>query len=211
MWQNDHQQPLNDNFLTLDGEVPQPEGKLKHFFKQLGHGLWEIIKIFALAILLYFLIDAAIGRDKVQNISMKPTLQPGDMMLVDKIIYRFNSPKFQEIIVFKNPQNLAEGYVKRIIGVPGDVIEVKEGQLFRNGNLIKEPYVRAPMFYSGRWDVPANKVFVLGDNRNQSFDSHSWGMLDQDLIIGKVFFVYWPFAHIQTIEDLNSGMQPLEQ
>jgi signal peptidase I len=150
----------------------------------------DILQTLIIAFVLYFLIDAVIARVRVENISMQPTLEPGEFLIVNKLAYRFSDFQRGDVVVFHHsPQ---EDYIKRIIGVPGDQIEINSGVVSVNGNLLDEPYISAPPAYAGSWQVPDDMLFVLGDNRNQSSDSHKWGFVDSESIVGKALVVYWP-------------------
>lgn len=150
----------------------------------------DILQTLILAIALYFLIDAVIARVRVENISMQPTLQPGEFIVVNKLAYKFSDFQRGDVIVFHySPQ---EDYIKRIIGIPGDHVDVSNGVVRVNGVPLDEPYIASPPEYTGSWEVPEDMVFVLGDNRNQSSDSHRWGFVARDSIVGKALVVYWP-------------------
>ena len=122
--------------------------------------------------------------------SMMPTLQVGDRLIIEKVSYRFRSPQRGDIIVFKAPpaliaQNIHDDFTKRVIGLPGDEIAIKNGQVFVNGSTIAEPYIYAlPTYNYGPVTVPADHYFVLGDNRNHSYDSHFWGFVPCQNITG---------------------------
>ena len=161
--------------------------------------LLETLQTVILAVVLYFIIDSVVARVRVENISMEPTLQPGEFVLVNKIVYRFGEVRHGDIIVFHFPQNPAEDYIKRIIGVPGDKVSIKNQQVFINEQAIEENYTAAPPDYNGEWVVPADDLFVLGDNRNQSSDSHSWGFVPMKLVVGKAEVIYWPFNEVKSL------------
>jgi len=161
--------------------------------------LLETLQTVILAVVLYFIIDSVVARVRVENISMEPTLQPGEFVLVNKIVYRFGEVRHGDIIVFHFPQNPAEDYIKRIIGVPGDKVSIKNQQVFINEQAIEENYTAAPPDYNGQWVVPADSLFVLGDNRNQSSDSHSWGFVPMKLVVGKAEVIYWPFNEVKSL------------
>ncbi len=133
--------------------------------------------------------------------SMEPTLQIDDRLVVEKISYRFNPPKHGDIIVFQAPQKALDvvgstsndAYIKRVIGLPGDTIEVKQGQVFLNGTVLEENYIQAPPNYTwGPETVPPEEYLVLGDNRNSSSDGHVWGFLPHESIIGRAVVRFWP-------------------
>ena len=144
--------------------------------------------------------------------SMLPTLQLQDKILVEKITPRLNLALHKHLnrntlVVFKPPRELIKrGYdsksalIKRVIGLPGDQIEVHEGKLFRNKVLVKEPWLNETINYSmNPIIVPSNSLWVLGDNRNNSLDSHLWGALPEKNVIGTAVFRYWPFNQFGTI------------
>ncbi len=159
--------------------------------------LVEILQTLLLAFVLYFVIDAVVARVRVENISMQPTLKPGQFVLVHKLAYRLGEVRHGDVVVFHySPE---EDYIKRVIGLPGDMIEIQDGLVAVNGYAIRESYINAPPLYAGTWEVPAGKVFVLGDNRNQSSDSHTWGFVPIENIVGKAFVVYWPLNEAKVL------------
>ncbi len=182
-----------DNFRTEEITPPPNRSVWIRF-------LLETLQTVILAVVLYFIIDSVVARVRVENISMEPTLQPGEFVLVNKVIYRFGEFRHGDIIVFHYPLNPAEDYIKRIIGVPGDTVVIKNQQVFINNQLIQENYTSDPPDYNGRWVVPKDLLFVLGDNRNQSSDSHSWGYVPLNLVVGRAEVIYWPFNQVKTLD-----------
>jgi signal peptidase I len=137
----------------------------------------------------------------IPSVSMSPTLQINDRVVVNKLAYRFGTPQRNDVIVFHAPAKALAGeemveekdFVKRVIGLPGDVIEVHGGVTYLNGDALSETSIQgAPDYDLAPYVVPPGKVFVLGDNRRRSNDSHRWGALDRSDIIGKATFVFWP-------------------
>lgn len=135
--------------------------------------------------------------------AMKPTLQVNDRLIVEKISYRFNAPQRGDVAIFWAPPKALEAvgsttkdvYIKRIIGLPGETVEVKEGKVFIDGEALAEDYIQGPPKYLfGPETIPADAYFVLGDNRNSSADSHIWGYLPSENIIGKANKIFWPPA-----------------
>ncbi|MBN2256312.1 MAG: signal peptidase I [Anaerolineaceae bacterium] len=161
--------------------------------------LIDIAETLILALVMFVIINALTSRVRVENISMQPTLQPGQLLLVSKISYKLGEPKHGDVVIFHAPNNPSEDYIKRIIGVPGDLVTVESGQVSVNGVVLNEPYIAASPGYNGSWTVPEDSLFVLGDNRNSSSDSHAWGFVPMDEVIGKALFVYWPFDKIQNL------------
>lgn len=141
--------------------------------------------------------------------SMQPTLQIDDRFVVEKVSYRFNAPKRGDIVLFQAPQRALDAvgsttndaYVKRVVGLPGETVEVKEGKVFINQKALEESYIQSPMEYLwGPEVVPAGAYFVLGDNRNSSSDSHVWGFLPYENIIGRASKTFWPPERQGTVE-----------
>jgi len=135
--------------------------------------------------------------------SMHPTLLENDKILVSKFLYRFEQPHRHDVIVFKAPPQAApdeKDFIKRLIGLPGDTIEVRDGVVYVDGQPQHEDYIAEPPAY----DMPPvrvepGKVFVMGDNRNDSNDSHAWGQLDETRIRGKALFIFWPIRRVGLI------------
>lgn len=159
--------------------------------------LSETIQTIVLAIILYVLIDAVVARVRVENISMLPTLNPGEFVLVNKLAYRLGSSQRGDIVVFHHSET--EDYIKRVIGLPGDTVNIHDRQVLVNGQQLSESYISAEPEYRGEWTVPDGNLFVLGDNRNFSQDSHSWGFVSLDNVVGKALVVYWPFNQVQIL------------
>lgn len=159
----------------------------------------EVLQTLILALVLYFLIDSVIARVRVINISMLPTLRPGEFLMVNKLAYRFSEIERGDIIVFHYPQNPEEDFIKRVIGVPGDTVSVMKGVVHINGQAVDEPYISDPPTYNGQWMIPEGNVFVLGDNRNQSSDSHQWGNVPLENIVGRALVIYWPLENFEIL------------
>jgi signal peptidase I len=185
---------------TIQGESAPPEqDSAKKPRSPVKTFLIELLQVLVLAAVLYFAIDAVIARVRVENISMEPTLMPGEFLLVNRLAYRMGPIQRGDVVIFHYPLNPKEDFIKRAIGLPGDTVRVENGIVFVNDIKLEEPYISAPPEYSGSWTVPEEAIFVLGDNRNRSLDSHAWGFVPFDLILGKALFVYWPFDEAKTI------------
>jgi signal peptidase I len=163
----------------------------------------DILETLVLAVVLYFGINAVSARVRVDGFSMRPTLQDGEYILVNKLAYKLGAPQRGDIVVFKFPVNPEEDLIKRVIGLPGDTISVQGGTLNINGVPVNEPYINAPPAYEGTWTVEQGDLFVLGDNRNDSRDSHQWGLLPIGNVIGRAVLIYWPPKEWQVIQHLN--------
>jgi signal peptidase I len=187
-----------------------------HRVRRLG---WELAQTLLLAAIIFFAVRAVAQNFRVEGASMEPGLHHGQYLIVNKAIYFkinlktlskylpfispgenperfiFRGPKRGDVVVFRFPQDPSRDFIKRVVGVPGDTVEVRAGKLILNGVSIDEPYVQN----EGRYDypptlVPRGHYFVLGDNRGNSFDSHSWGLLPEENIIGQAMLSYWPLS-----------------
>lgn len=141
----------------------------------------------------------------VTSDSMEPTLRVGDRLLAAKLAYKHHGPARGDIITFRFPSRTPgvgeDIMIKRVIGVAGDVIEVKDGAAYRNGTRLDEGYVRAPMEYvMPPVVVTEGKLLVLGDNRNESDDGHEWGLLDRRRVIGRAAMRIWPLTGMGSVK-----------
>jgi len=184
----------------------QPEAQLqqKQDWKRFG---MDILETIVLAVVLYFGINALSARVRVDGFSMIPTLQNGEYILVNKLAYKIGQPHRGDIIVFRLPGDETQDLIKRVIGLPGDTVKVSDGVVTINGEKLQEPYIAQSPLYFGEWTIPSGNLFVLGDNRNDSRDSHQWGMLPLENIIGKSVVIYWPPNDWKIINHTNEVLQ----
>jgi signal peptidase I len=159
----------------------------------------DILETIVLAVVLYFGINAISARVRVDGFSMVPTLQDGEYILVSKLSYKTGTPARGDIIVFSLPMDQQQDLIKRVIGLPGETISIHGGIVSVNGVALTEPYIAQQPNYDGEWAVPDGQLFVLGDNRNDSKDSHQWNYLPMENIIGKAVLIYWPPPEWKTI------------
>jgi len=186
---------LSESETQLPGDKP---GGFRRFFI-------DIIETILLSLLLFLGINALSARIRVESISMQPTLYAGDFVVVNKVAYKIGTPERGDVIIFHYPPDPnREPYIKRVIGLPGETVRVSDGEVFINGVPLREPYIAAPPSYDGTWTIPQDSLFVLGDNRNSSSDSHSWGTVPLDNVIGKAEVVYWPPADWQLLDEATA-------
>ena len=184
--------------------------------------LSDTLETALMAMVIFLVLQATIQNFRVEGPSMVPTLNHGEHLLVNKLVYLrvpsaiaglvpglsddpnkshylFQEPQREEVLVFHFPQDPDRDFVKRIIGVPGDTVALEEGRVFLNGQPLDEPYIvnrgasnMAPV------QVPPKNYFVLGDNRPRSNDSRTWSFIfvPESAIVGKAWFTYWPFANL---------------
>ena len=187
----------NDNFAA-NGDNSTPAPKVEN--------PWiETLKTIGLSAILAFGIRSFVAEARyIPSGSMLPTLQIDDRLIIDKISYRFSNPVRGDIVVF-NPtaqlekEKFKDAFIKRVIGLPGDRIDVKDSKVYINGKVLNERYLDEAPAYN--WSstaltpdgiVPEGHYLVLGDNRNNSYDSHYWGFVPKDKIVGKATVRFWP-------------------
>jgi signal peptidase I len=126
--------------------------------------------------------------------SMEPTLQVNDKIIVNKFVYKLGEPARGDIIVFKYPLDPSRDYIKRVIGLPGETLEIKESTVYVNNQPISENYLPSDIKFMdfGPVSIPDDSYFMMGDNRNNSQDSRVWGTLSENYIVGKAFLIFWP-------------------
>ena len=190
-------------FIPIEDEV-QEQSESSQEPQSVKQFVIDLLETIVLAVVLFFAINAVSARVRVDGFSMVPTLQDGEYVLVNRLAYRGKLPERGDIIVFVSPQTTELDLIKRVIGLPGDKVKILGGAVQVNGQVLEEPYIAAAPIYNGEWDVPEGKLFVLGDNRNDSSDSHAWGLLPVENVIGKAILIYWPLPEWNLIEHVDS-------
>lgn len=166
----------------------------------------ELLETVLLTAVVFLAIRAVAQNYQVDGHSMDPTMHNGEFVIVLKAVYWFHPPQTGDIIVLQYPQDPSRNFIKRVIGTPGDVVAVRGGHVYVNGHALTEPYIAQPPAYTvPPLTVPAGKYWVLGDNRNDSNDSHIWGFLPANEVIGKAWVVYWPPSLWRTVPHANYG------
>jgi signal peptidase I len=181
--------------------------------------LIEIVETLVLTLIIFFVIQTFVAQPyRVQQQSMEQTLEPDQYVLVDKLTPRFDAYKRGDIVVFNPPkswvQSNGQPYIKRIIGIGGDKIELKDGKVLLNGIALLEPYVYADngvtqptedLMGAGTWLVPDGQLFLMGDHRGNSADSREFGPVDISTVIGRAWLRYWP---VDTFEIIPTPSHP---
>ncbi len=179
--------------------------------KQVLLFFWEILKIFIIALLIVIPIREFVFQPFfVKGQSMEPNFHDYDYLIVDELSYRFHQPERGDVIVFKNPLNPQQKFIKRIIGLPGEKVIIKGGKIIieKEGKsfvLDESSYLPPGTKTPGNVEVllKEDEYFVLGDNRHSSYDSRSFGPIKKSYIIGKVAFKIWPFSAFAKNHSLN--------
>ena len=158
----------------------------------------EILRTVILAVVIFFVLQATLQSSVVVGSSMEPGLQAGERLFVNKVVYKLHEPERGDVIVFRPPNNRQAEYIKRIIALPGETVEIKEGEvyIYKNGNALvldEHSYIKAPPNYTlPKQQVPEDNYFVLGDNRNNRNDSHNGWTVPQQNVVGKAWVIIWP-------------------
>ena len=188
----------------------------------------ELLEAVILAIIVFILIHTSIRNFKVEGSSMNPTLESGQHLIVNKLVYSqldmdrlsriipfwqaetpdtryaIHPPKRGEVIVFHFPRDPSKDFVKRVVGLPGEEVEIRQGKVYINGQALTEPYLdRLDNSRVGPMSLREKEYFVLGDNRRSSNDSRIWGPVSETYVVGKVWFVYWPFSKVQLLDGIT--------
>ncbi len=165
-------------------------------FRRPAHLIREIVETLVLIAVLYALVNLASARFVVEGASMQPTFATGQYVIVSRVNYLLSEPQHGDVIVFHYPRRPTEDYIKRVIGVPGDLIEIRDALVYRNGEVLDETYINEPCSPAscpdGAWRLGAEEYFVLGDNRNHSSDSRAFGVVGREFIVGEALVRYWP-------------------
>jgi signal peptidase I len=185
-------------------EVAAPEAAARPAVRQrfLRAG-WEFLHDLSVAVLFCFFLIAFVAQAfRVQGTSMEPLLLDGERIVVNKFVYRFRPIERGDVVVFWFPQNPSLSFVKRVVGLPGDRVEIRNGELVVNDIVNKEPYL--PASFRDNDDHPPTEVrkgyyFVLGDHRRSSNDSRSWGEVPEKYIYGRAVFRFWPLPRLGPI------------
>jgi signal peptidase I len=207
--------------LPLTGEERQEP--------QRRSAMWEIVETLLLAVFIFIAVRSVVLNFRVDGLSMVPTLDSGQMLLVnrqiyfhfdayelvnwmpiveidgEKIIYPFHPPQRGDIVVLHPPVDNGKPYIKRVIGLPGERLSIHDGSVYINGQRLQEEYLNGvATTWSGsvgqeEITIPAGQVFVMGDNRNNSTDSRIFGPIEIDEIIGKAWISYWPREHLDIL------------
>ncbi len=195
--------PSTEDRTSLDTIPSGLQGDNLDRDKKKGSFLGEVLESVAIAVILAFVIRFFLFQPfYIPSGSMEPTLQPKDRIIVNKFIYWVRKPQRGDIIVFKYPRDPSRDFIKRLVGLPGETIEIRDSVLFVNGKKVDQPFLPKGLRYGsyGPIKVPADNYFMMGDNRNNSEDSRVWGTLPKENIVGEAMVVYWPVPRMKVIK-----------
>ena len=187
--------PLGDGqSVLMDEQREEDSAGLKTLLR-------ETLETVILAVLIFLVIRSLVQNYRIEGQSMEPNFHHGQYLLVNKLAYRVGEYRRGDVIVFHYPNDPSQDYIKRVIGLPGDTVEIRDGVLHVNGLPVDEPYDQVPMTRN----IPAQAVapgflYVLGDNRPASSDTRTWGQLSQEFVIGKAWLAIWPVDRAGLVE-----------
>lgn len=188
-----------DNSPNEESVEPPRPGAGRHFV----HLLREVLETVLPAVLIALLINIFVGQaTRVEGQSMEPNLHTDQRLVVEKVTYRFHGPQRFDVVVIRVPSQGDELLIKRVVGLPGETVEIKGGYVYINGQQLDEPFVTVET-RPGRHEevvVPPLHVFVMGDNRNHSNDSRSFGPVPIENIVGRAWLSYWPLEEVGLVE-----------
>ncbi len=170
--------------------------------------LREVLITILIALAIFLPMKATVQGYEVQYSCMVPNVQDGDWIIVGKVAYHLSPPQRGDVIVFNPPEELHSEFpfIKRLIGLPGETVEVHDGTVYINGVALVEPYLNEkPRYTLGPMVIPEGEYFVLGDNRNSANDSHNGWTVPMQNVIGKARFIYWPLSRWTVIDHYDYG------
>lgn len=183
---------------------------MNNALKTIGQFVLDTIETIVVGLSIFVMVYLFLFQPtEVNGKSMEPTFQTGDRIYIEKVSYRFSNPERGDIVVFKAPPTHDDlEFVKRIIAIPGDKLEIKDGDIYVNDNKIEETYLYKdtdtfPMTFvlaNNPLIIPEDKYFVMGDNRNHSSDSREWGLVDRSEIVGRAIFRWWPVNNMGVVK-----------
>ena len=190
---------------NIASEETQSQQSRPHFSRfnilpELKSWLRDIFFAIATAI---FIVIFVVQPVKVEGTSMQPRLVDQERIFVNRFIYRFSNIRRGDVVVFWYPRDRSKSFIKRVLAVPGDEIEIQHGRVYIDGQRVNEPYLKPEYLDHDSYPraiIPPDKYFVLGDHRNSSNDSRNWGCVPRGLIYGKAIFSYWPMSHLGLVE-----------
>lgn len=175
--------------------------------KQIREATTSFIEAFIISVAVVMFVFWFVGQPlEIEGDSMYPAYEDGEQIIAAKISVKLNGPQRGDVVIFRHPERNLAYAIKRVIGIPGDTFEIKEGGVYINGTKLEEPYTTditegKSYFAEGQtYDVPADKYILMGDNRDESLDSRIWGYIDIESIVGIPFVVYSPLSNFRIVQ-----------
>ena len=204
--------PLSANRYNVQGDTNLDTRGLLDLSETRTRLIRELIETIAFTLLIFLLIRFAAQSFRVDGMSMEPGLHTDEYVLVNKVAYLFHEPQRGDVIVFHYPLDTTKDFIKRIIGIPGDTIQTTSNEVIINGKILNEPYISTPFnFDTNTWKLGPGEFFVMGDNRDNSLDSRTWGPLNRNYIVGKAIAVYWPLSNWEWINTFSPVFASIRQ
>ncbi len=186
-----------DSYTPSEG--PQPKLNRHGWVK-------EMLQTMLMMLAIYTLLNLATPLRQVEGNSMEPNFHDGQRLFINRVVYMIGKPQRGDVVVIRNPKHAdGEDLIKRIVGLPGEAIEIIEGKVFINDKPLDEPYIEALLKRPGAktWTLGPDEYFVLGDNRNNSNDSYDFGPIKRETIVGRAWISYWPLRWLRMIPQPN--------
>ncbi|MDZ4670990.1 MAG: signal peptidase I [Phototrophicales bacterium] len=188
--------------ITTQTKIPRPQvGRFR--------GVQEIISTVVFLVAVFTLLQLALPRSEIHGKSMEPTFVEGQRLIISRVNYMLGDPQRGDIIVFNSPESDSNdpSLIKRVIGMPGELVAIRDREVYINGERLDEPYINEPCTRSCRdreWQLADDEYFLMGDNRNVSNDSRAFGPVKHSAVIGEALFRYWPLNAIGFIHQINA-------
>lgn len=176
-------------------EIPRPPVRSRSFLR-------DVRDTVLMVIIIYTLVNLIAPRYIVEGASMQPSFETGEWIIVNRLGYLVGEPQRGDVVILDYPEP-QEDLIKRLIGLPGETIEIHDGEVYVNGERLDEPYIKASPRYRDEITLGEDEYYVLGDNRNNSRDSHAFGAVEAERIIGKAWMIYWPPENWGVVPDVG--------
>jgi signal peptidase I len=190
----------------LETDAPIPENieakpAASNFYRELRMWARDLLLAVGFAVVIIVFLYQPV---KVEGTSMAPLISDQERIFINKLVYRFEPISRGDVVVFWYPSDRTKSFIKRVVGLPGETVEIRQGRVYVNGKALEEPYILPAYLDSGNFSpfaVPAHEYFVMGDHRDSSNDSRMFGPVPAEYIYGKAVFAYWPMDHFGTLSD----------
>lgn len=198
--------------MDITPESPIPPAPKRPRLLSKRRLLRDVVEIILLIVITYTPINLMTARAVVDGPSMQPNFYTGDLVIVNRAAYFFNTPQRGDVIVLHNPRSTSsDDLIKRVIGLPTEIVEIRDGRVYINGTILEEPYVNNFCQCNGTWILKEDEYFILGDNRSNSYDSHNFGPVKRTLIVGQAWVRYFPLQKFTIFHHPGYGNIPVNK